>query len=193
MEILNNLDTIVQNFLLSLGIWGPIFSCILILIESILPVLPLAVFITLNFMYFGNIFGFFISLLFTILGCYISFIIFRKGFSIKFQKKIKEKDKLENLMIKFSSISVGALAALVAMPFTPAFLVNIAAGLSNMSRKKFIFSMIIGKTAMVYFWGYVGTSLINSITNPILLIRIGFIMLVAYILSKGLNKILKID
>ena len=76
------------------------------------------------------------------------------------------------------------LTVIIAIPFTPAFLVNIAAGLSNMSYKKFIGSLLIGKVFLVYFWGFVGVSLIESIKNPIYLVRVGILVLVAYIISK---------
>lgn len=193
MGILNNLDSIIENILLGLGLWGPILACLLILIESILPIMPLAVFITLNFISFGHVLGFFISVVFTVLGCMLSFYIFRKGLYNWFYKKIENKTKIENLMLRFSNISFGALVTILAMPFTPAFLVNIAAGLSKMSAKKYVYALILGKAALVYFWGYVGTSLVQSLKEPIILLRIAFIMIVAYVISKFVNKVLKLD
>ena len=97
MEILNNLDVLIENLLNSLGAFGPILACFLIVIESIIPILPLGVFVTLNFLSFGHIFGFLISLFFTIIGCLISFTIFRKGVYNWFNKKIKDKRKNRKL------------------------------------------------------------------------------------------------
>lgn len=76
VEILENLDTYSEMLLNNLGIWGAVLSCFLITIESILPILPLCVFVTFNFITFGNFFGFIISWAFTILGlcfhlCYL--------------------------------------------------------------------------------------------------------------------------
>ena len=62
-----------------------------------------------------------------------------------------------------------------------------------MSKKKFIIALCIGKCFMVYFWGYVGTSLIQSLTNPIIILRIVTLVFIAYIISKAINKKLKID
>ena len=53
MEILNNLDVLIENLLNSLGAFGPILACFLIVIESIIPILPLGVFVTLNFLING--------------------------------------------------------------------------------------------------------------------------------------------
>lgn len=115
-------------------------------------------------------------------------MIFRKGFNKKFNILIKDKKRLNTLMEKFSNISLGNLTILMAIPFTPAFLINIGAGLSNMDFKKYFVSLLIGKVSLVYFWGYVSTSLLESIKNPIILLRIGIIVVIAYLLSKLVTK-----
>ena len=74
------------------------------------------------------------------------------------------------------------------MPFTPAFLVNIAAGLANIEKKKYLYSLLIGKVFLVLFWGFIGTSLINSIKNPMNLIYIVLMLLSCYIISKLVEK-----
>ena len=181
-EVLNNLDSWIEVFLSNLGICGALISCLLITVESILPVLPLCVFITLVFYAFGSFFGFFISWFFTLFGCFLSFTLirskFRNWFVNKFLNK-KEKGKLNKFMRYVDKMSVSSLAILVAIPFTPAFAVNIAAGLSNMSRKKYMISMMIGKVFMVYFWGYIGTTLIECLTNPEYLIKIVIMLILA--------------
>ena len=72
------IDNFIDNMLQNLGVWGPYLGCFFILIESMLPILPLFVFITINFLAFGKIWGFVISWFFTCLGCLISFFLFRK-------------------------------------------------------------------------------------------------------------------
>lgn len=90
-------------------------------------------------------------------------------------------------------ISLSGLAILVAIPFTPAFAVNIAGGLSNISEKKFITGILIGKLFMVYFWGYIGTTLIECLTHPIYLIRIIIMLVLAFVISKIVNKHFNLD
>ncbi len=180
-------DTVIA-FINSLGIYGPILSCLLIFFESILPFLPLAVFITINFLTFGNLLGFIISWIFTILGCLMSYYIFKKGIRFKFKKIIKNKETIEKFMNNFKNISLKNLVILVSIPFTPAFLVNIAAGLSNMKFKKFFISLIIGKIVIVYFWGYIGTSLIESFKEPIILLRIFVLVTASYLISSLISK-----
>lgn len=195
-EILENIDALTGTVLSGLGIWGALLSCLLIVVESILPVLPLCVFVTLLFYTFGNIAGFLISWICTCIGCFLSFTLFRSKIKECFEKKLvngKVKKQINHIMSYVENISLSGLAVLVAIPFTPAFAVNIAAGLSNMPRKKFIMGILIGKIFMVYFWGYIGTTLLESITHPIYLLRIGLLLVLAYIISKMANKWFKLD
>lgn len=166
------------NFFISLLVG---FS--LIILESILPFLPLAVFIAINKIVFGNIVGFVISWVGTIIGCITAFFIFRKGFSDKLYKNIK-KEKYINLMNKISNIKYTTLVMITALPFTAAFAVNIASGLSKISFKKFLSAISVAKLSIVYFWGYIGTSFIESITDGWILIRTILIMVVVYCISK---------
>jgi len=190
MNILNNIDILIENVLNALGILGPILGCVLIMVESILPILPLSVFVTLNFYAFGNLLGFLISYACTILGCMISYMLVRGFFKSKFDKFINKKDheKLKKYVTLFNKIKLENLCILIAIPFTPAFLVNIAASLSDISKKKFWISLLIGKLFMVYFWGYVGVTLIDSLKNPIYIIRILILVLIAYIIGKIVNR-----
>ena len=187
------IDTFVNNMIQNLGAWGPIAGCLFIVIESIIPILPLFVFITLNFLAFGNVLGFIISWVFTCVGCSISFFLFRKKIQTWWYKKLKDKGLISTkTMNKITGLKFEQLVTIIALPFTPAFLVNIACGLSKMSYKKFITALMIGKAFIVYFWGFVGVSLLESIKNPKYLIKVGIMLLVAYIISKVVNKKLKI-
>ncbi len=194
MEFFNNVDVFITNLLNNLGAFAPILACLLILIESILPVLPLALFITINFYYLGVMQGFLISWTLTCVGCFISFKLCRKlkKFFDNMMDK-KEHEKLKKMMKAFNNLSLEQLAIIIAIPFTPAFLVNIAAGLSNMKQKKFMLAIIIGKFFMVYFWGFIGTSLIESFKNPIVLVKIGVAIVIAYVISKIVNKKFRLE
>ena len=95
--------------------------------------------------------------------------------------------------ILIDKMKMSSLALLVAIPFTPAFAINIAAGLSNIPKRKFIYAILIGKMFMVYFWGYIGTTLIESITHPIYLVKILLMLVMAFIVSKIVTKVLKVE
>lgn len=194
-EILSNIDVFINNLLSSLGIYGPILGCVLILVESILPVLPLSAFITLNFYAFGHLYGFIISYILTVIGCNLSFFLSRKILKNKMNYLMKkyDKNKILKLLSKFSNIKFKHLTLILAFPFTPAFMINILGGSSKMEYKKFLLSSIVGKPFMVYFWGYIGVTLLESLKHPILLIKVVVLMLVAYIISVIVNKKFGLD
>lgn len=194
-EVLLNIDYYIELFLNSLGIYGPILGCLLILVESILPVLPLSIFITLNFISFGQIIGFLISYLLTLAGCNLAFYLCRRTMRNRLDKLTAKFDKNRALkMIKnFSNIKFKHLVLILAFPFTPAFLINIFSGVSSMPHKKFFIATCVAKPFMVYFWGYVGVTLIDSLTHPVYLFKVVAIVFIAYILSTIINKKFNLD
>lgn len=188
MAIFEAIDEFITLLLGILGSWGAILGCIFILFESIIPVLPLSVFITLNFMTFGSLVGFIISWVFTVLGCMLSFWIFKNGISERLYNKFKNVNKLSNFMDLMHDMNFANLVLMIAIPFTPAFLINIAAGISRVDTKKYLYALMIGKISLVYFWGYIGVSLIESFKNPMILIRVVVILIIMYVVSNFINK-----
>lgn len=190
MESLYNLIIDIIN---SVSVYGIVLNGLLIIIESIIPPLPLGVFITVLFVNYGKLLGFFMAWCLTIIGCLISFYIFKKFFknpTDKYLRKYKNIDKYITLVdnIKFSN-----LVLILSIPFTPAFLVNITAGISKVDITKFLPAILIGKIPLVLFWGYIGTSLLESLRNPTTIIIVILLVSFAYFFSKIVNRKLKID
>ena len=192
-EILLAINSFIDMIIASLGVYGPILGCILIIVESVVPILPLCVFITMNFIAFGNIIGFIVSWIFTLIGCNLSFWLCHKFLRNVFERKLRKYNKVEKFMKFMEHVRLEQLALIVAIPFTPAFAVNIAAGISKMEYKKYFWAMFIGKLFMVYFWGYIGLTFMECLKNPIYFVKIGIIMLIAYLISYVINKKFKLD
>ena len=193
MEIFSKINDFIDYLIAAIGVWDPFLGCFLIIIESIVPILPLFTFITLNFLVFGKLLGFIISWVCTILGCLMSFFMFKKGFKNIFERHLRTKKPVDSLMKIMDTIKFENLVTLIAIPFTPAFAINIAAGLSNMPFKKYFKALLIGKIFLVYFWGFVGTSLVESLKNPMAFVKVVIITILAYAISKIVSKKLKID
>lgn len=183
----------INNTLNSLGNFAPFLACFLIIIESMVPILPLFVFITVNFLAFGKVLGFIISWFCTIIGCIISYFLIKKVSEKKVKKICQKTPNINKIMIKIKKLKLTQIVVILAMPFTPAFAVNIAAGLVNYDLKKYIISLLIGKIFLVYFWGFVGTNLIESVQNPIIIIKILIMLLLAFIISKIVSKTFEIN
>ena len=170
-----------------MGSLGFISGFLLIIFESMIPVLPLAVFIALNIMTFGSLFGFILSWVATVTGCMISFYLCRK-----LRNNLKRNnEKVKKFKKYINKLSYSNLVILIALPFTPAFAVNIAAGLTDIDAKKYFSALMIGKLPMVYFWGFIGKSLLESITDPYTIAQVVFMVLIAYLVSRLANKFIK--
>lgn len=189
METLNGLVDYATT-LLQQG--GAFFGVLLILIESVIPALPLGVFVALNINAFGLIFGIFISWLATCIGCYTSFILF-SFISRKFIKEKLEKPKIKKMVNGMKKMDFSNLVVIIALPFTPAFLVNIVAGIVGISKRKFLIALLLGKIFMITFWGCIGKSLLESITDIKTIIIVSLLILVAYLISKFVSKKMKIE
>lgn len=192
-ELLSSLYELIINLINSSNVFGPLFACFLIFIESIIPALPLFIFITIIFIAYGYFFGFIISYILTSLGCFLSFFLCRKYLKNFFNKKIRKNQTFNKIMAKIDKISFSNLVLLIALPFTPAFLINIAASLSEIKFKKFALAIFTGKVSIVFFWGFIGTSLVESLKNPKIMIIILIMLMLSYLLSKFVTKKLKVE
>ncbi len=174
---------------------GYLVGFILIVFESFIPVLPLAVFIALNINAFGFLFGVILSWMATCTGCYISYLVFyhlSSRVSYKLLSK-KTKDKVERGLKRFQNISLQGIVLLITLPFTPAFLINILAGMAKVKREKFLLSLLIGKVFMIIFWGYIGKSFIESMTDIKAILYIVSALAIAYFISKIVGKKMDIE
>ena len=193
MDFLNNLYNLIMNFISSSSIYGPLLACFLIVMESMIPVLPLFVFISIVFIAYGYVVGFIISYVLTIVGCILSFFLVRKVFTKRFDRKFRKRMNIDKLMKKIDKMKLSTLSLIVAIPFTPAFLINICAALSKMKFKKYFCALVIGKISLVFFWGFIGTSLLESLKNPKILIVIVIMLTIAYVASRLVTKRLDLE
>ena len=184
---INSAVDVITNFMSNFGIISGIF---LIILESMLPILPLGVFIALNVMTFGEVIGFIISWLSTVTGCMLAFYICRY-LKDKYEKKYRKDKKVKKLKKAIDNISLSNLVLIISLPFTPAFAVNIASGLSNIDPKRYLIALLIGKLPMVFFWGFIGKSFLESISDPYTIAQIIVLLIVSYLVSKVVNNFIK--
>ncbi|MBR4693485.1 MAG: TVP38/TMEM64 family protein [Bacilli bacterium] len=180
IEFFQNINEWLDTFLEGLGPWAPIISSLLIIVEGVLAFLPLFVFVTINVHTLGFIIGGTISWCCTVLGSFITFYLCRNGLSKWFYKKKKEHKLMKTIdKLKFSQIVL-----IISIPFAPSFFINVGAGLSHIPVKKFLYSLLLGKVCVVIFCGFIGTSLLESLTNPYALIKVILLVLAGYLVSR---------
>ncbi len=178
MNYINYLSSIISN-------GGYLLGFFIIILESFIPILPLNFFVALNVNSFGLIIGFIISWLATCIGSIISFFFFRLLFNNFFiTSNCNLFNYYKKLSIKLSNISFSNLVLIIALPFSPSFLINILCAFSKIKYFKFILSILIGKMFMVIFWSIIGDSFINSIKDIRVIVFISFLLVLAYIISK---------
>ena len=192
-EVFSSFYNFIMDTIDNMGVYGPLLGSLFIVLESIIPPLPLFVFITINFIAFGYVLGFIISWVCTIIGCIISYYLVKKFLRNFVVKKIKNIDLLTRCMNYIENLSLTKITVILSIPFTPAFMMNIAAGLVNMNFKKFFIAILISKVFLVFFWGFIGTSLVESFQHPESLITVVIMMLIAYGISLVIKKVFKIN
>ena len=182
--MLAKLIILIDKLIEKLIIFGPIAGFFLIILESIFPILPLGVFIAFNVEAFGLLQGFLLSYAATSIGCIISYYLFRNLLSDYYYNKIAKKKKLKKATKTFANIKFSNLVLVMALPFTPASLVNVIAGITKVPQIKFILAVVISKVFIIYFWGFVGKSLLSSFNDLKTLLILTIILILAYIISK---------
>lgn len=183
-QILNEIISMISYFVQHSNIFFSLFiGFIIIILESIIPILPLSVFIAINVIAFSSIPALFISWIGTTIGCSFSFFLFRK-LRLYFYKKMYNNLRIINFINRVDQMKFTNLVMILAMPFTPAFTVNIAAGLSEMKYQKYLLALLSSKIFSVAFWVFVSSTFLDSITDIFVIIKIVLLILGAYILSK---------
>jgi len=199
--MLNNLNDMLEEFLINAGMWAPFFSTILVFLEGILAFLPLVVFVTVNVESFnlylgapwGTMLGIFISWIFSVCGGYCTFLLCRKGLQNFFLKHFKKKGLIRKFVDFVGTAKFSFIVLFMSCCFTPSFFMNVGAGLSTMSKKRYFYILLIGKFFCVCFLAYVGTGFVECLTNPYKLIEMIIMLLIAYFFSKFVSKKFDLD
>lgn len=190
---MENIYNLIINIINSTASYSIILSSLLIIVESIIPPLPLGLFVTVLFINHGILLGFLISWISTIIGSVLSFYLFQTIFKNIVDKYIRKYKYIDKFISLIDNIKVSDLVLIIAIPFTPQFVINIAAGISKLELKKFLPAIIIGKISVVLFWGLVGTNLIDSLKDPISLVKVILLVLITYVITKIVNKKYNLD
>ncbi|MGL5752014.1 MAG: TVP38/TMEM64 family protein [Paraclostridium sp.] len=178
----------LKEYILSFGIWAPIISFILMILQSIAAPLPAFLITFANAALFGWVKGAILSWLSAMAGATVCFYI----------AKYLGRDTIEKLTSKFALESIdnffekyGKHTILIArlLPFMSFDLVSYAAGLTSMSFISFFIATGIGQLPATIVYSYVG----GMLTGGAKLMMIGILTLSAisiliYVIKKIHNE-----
>ena len=180
---MNYIEDLIKYLSDNLLMLGPFVGMLICLVESLVPILPLALFIALNIKTFGVVVGFTISYVGCILGSILTYFLSKKLTNEFIESKLEIVKK-----INFTNFTM-----LASLPFTPAFLFNIISGITKMKFKKYLTMIFISKFCIVVFWGFVGYSFTVLLRDVKMLALLLVFLLAVYILCKNLEKKFKLN
>ncbi|EPD52181.1 hypothetical protein HMPREF1210_01534 [Paenisporosarcina sp. HGH0030] len=161
---------------------GPLIGFLLPFLEAFLPFLPLFVFVFANASAYGLWIGFLLSWAGTVVGSYLVFILVRKYGRARFLRFMTKHERVQKLIHWVETHGFAPLFLLLCFPFTPSALVNLVAGLSNMKKNSYLWTLLAGKFVMILTISFIGYDIKALITQPIrTAIVIGVIILLWFI------------
>ncbi|WP_372443402.1 TVP38/TMEM64 family protein [Clostridium algidicarnis] len=172
-----------KDYILSFGIWAPIISFLLMILQSIAAPLPAFIITFANAGLFGWWQGAILSWVSAMAGSILCFYI----------SKLLGREVVEKLTSKFALESIddffekhGKYAILIArlLPFISFDLVSYAAGLTSMGFWSFFWATGIGQLPATIIYSYVGGMLVGGIKKLVFGLLILFALSVLIYLIK---------
>lgn len=164
--------------------FGPLPGFLLVVLESLLPFLPLVVIVMANAAAFGLWVGFLISWSGTVVGSVIVYFLAAKLKRFEWIQRQLKKEKIRKTMLWVERHGFGPIFFLFCFPFTPSFLINMVAALSRIKFYQFFLALLAGKMVMVFTISYIGYDIVSFIRAPIKTVIALTIMLVLWYIGK---------
>ena len=134
-----------------------LLTLLLMTIQNIFTVIPVLLLISINVSIFGFIQGYIWSWIISIIGAVISFLTTRYLFQTFFTKYVNETLKQKIDEKGFWIVFSGRL-----LPFMPTSVVNIAAGISSIQFKKFLYATLLGNLVFFSLISYISQRLLSE-------------------------------
>ncbi|WP_391208095.1 TVP38/TMEM64 family protein [Psychrobacillus sp. L4] len=167
---------------------GPLIGFLLPFIEAFLPFLPLVVFIIANVNAYGILLGFLLSWIGSAAGAYTVFLVIRKYGRARALGFITKHERIQKLILWVERNGFGPLFLLICFPFTPSALINIVAGLSNIKKKTYLWTVTLGKLIMILVVSFIGSDIKALVTQPIRTIIVALIIVILWFVGKSVEK-----
>lgn len=166
---------------------GPIIGLLFPFIESFLPFLPLFVFVFANATAYGFWYGFLLSWGGTTLGSYAVFLLIRKYGRNRYLRFLTRNPRVQRLIKWVDRNGFAPLFLFLCFPFTPSSLVNLVAGLSDIKKRHYFFTLIAGKFVMIFTVSYIGYDLRALLTQPFRTTIVVIVIILLWFIGKRIE------
>lgn len=145
-----------KEYVLSLGIWGPIIYTAIFIVRPIFLIPSIALFIA-GGLAFGPVVGPAYASIGAALGGTVGFWIARKmGHDYVMSRLKLGSGVIENTRFSFSAVFLLSL-----LPVMPVTVINYGSGLSTMKFKNYLLAHVLGMTPRAYAYGFFGSALLE--------------------------------
>jgi uncharacterized membrane protein YdjX (TVP38/TMEM64 family) len=154
-----------SNYIISIGIWGPIIFILTQAIQVVIPILPGAIGCVVGVIAFGPIYGFIYNYVGISIGSIAAFLL-SKNYGIHLVKSIvkpKTFDKYIGWLDKGKKFDK-FFAFAIFMPVAPDDFLCFLAGVTSMSLRKFTTIIILCKPCSIFLYSVGLTSLTSLIS-----------------------------
>lgn len=178
-----------QQLISVMGPFGFVAGIALAMIESFIPPLPLAAFVTVNVITFGFLFGYLWSYIGTTIGAFSVFLLIRRYGEKYIHNYVQKHHKAESLLHWIHDKGVFPLFILLTFPFTPSIVVSGLAAFSEIDEKKYLMALIPGKFIMVLSLSFIGVNVGSFLKQPLRsALFIGMTLSFSFIIKFVLNR-----
>lgn len=182
--ILKNVDVdLARSYILGFGIWAPIASFFLMILQSIAAPLPAFIITFANAGLFGWVKGAMLSWASAMAGASLCFYI-AKFFGRDVVEKLTSKYALDSIDDFFDQYGNYAILIARLLPFVSFDIVSYAAGLTSMSFWSFFIATGIGQLPATIIYSYIGSMLTGTTRTVVMGLLILFALSTLIVLFK---------
>ncbi len=186
--VLSMLDVeAVKGYILSFGIWAPVVSFLLMILQSLAAPLPAFLLTFANAALFGWVNGAILSWTSAMAGAVICFYIskiYGRGTAEKFSSKFA-LDQVDKFFEKYGNYAI-LIARL--LPFVSFDIVSYAAGLTSMGLWSFVWATGLGQLPATLVYSYAGEMLTGGVKAFVTGLLIIFaVSILVYVIKKVMD------
>ena len=167
----------------SFGPVMPLFTFIVTIIQAVVPVIPFVILCSANGLLFGLTKGIIITMIGTLAGASITFFVSRQ-LGYKWAVKRYEQSRLRNIARMNGPRGFFVILTLRLLPYFPAPVINVSAGVSQISFWSFLAASALGKLPFVLGYTLLGYSLLHGKNYILGAVIVLSIIVVPYLVVK---------